>query len=68
MKRSTDKGCQIFLGTKYLNRKNIPNGRKKYQMATKILNGPKIDETAIKYTNIFHGKTPQNLPKFVFFV
>jgi hypothetical protein len=30
----------------------------------KIPNGRKIDQTAIKYTNIFHCKTLQDLPKF----
>jgi hypothetical protein len=34
---------------------NIPNGRKIYQMA-------------IKYTNIFYGKTLQNLTKLGFLV
>jgi hypothetical protein len=30
----------------------------------KIPNNPKTDQTAIKYTNIFHCKTPQSFPKF----
>jgi hypothetical protein len=32
-------------------------------MATKIPNGRKIDQMAIKYSNIFYCKTLQNLPK-----
>jgi hypothetical protein len=39
-----------------------------YQVATKIPNRHKTDQTAIKYTNIFHCKTLQNLPKFGFSV
>jgi hypothetical protein len=37
----TNRGCQIFLGTKY-------------------------QKVSIKYTKIFHCKTPQNLPEFDF--
>jgi hypothetical protein len=37
-------------------------------MATKIPNWRKIDQTAIKYTNIFHCKTLQYLPNLVFLV
>jgi hypothetical protein len=50
----TKQGCQIFLGTTYQNG-NIPIGRKIYNIAIKI-------------TNIFHGKTFQNLPKIGFLV
>jgi hypothetical protein len=37
-------------------------------MATNISNGRKIDQMFIKYTNIFHCKTFQNLPKLEFLV
>jgi hypothetical protein len=50
-------GCQIFLVTTYQNGENmtrrpqnVPNDHKIYQMD-------------IKFTNIFHYKTLQNLPK-----
>jgi hypothetical protein len=70
-------GCQIFLGTVYVPirekyTKSVQNGHKntkwpqKYQMATKIPNGREVDQTALKYTNIFHCKTLQNLPKLIF--
>jgi hypothetical protein len=49
-------GCQIFLGAKYQNGKNITNNHKIYQMSIKctkwpqnIPNGRQIDQTAIKY-------------------
>jgi hypothetical protein len=32
---ATKQGCQIFLGTTHQNGKNLPNGYKIYQMATK---------------------------------
>jgi hypothetical protein len=35
---------------------------------TKLPNDRKIDQIAIKYTNIFHHKTLQNLPKLGFFI
>jgi hypothetical protein len=35
-------------------------------MAIKKLNGSKIDQISIKFTNIFHCKTLQNLPFFWF--
>jgi hypothetical protein len=54
-------GCQIFLGTTYQNGKNIPNGHKIYQMATKytiwpqnIPYGRKIYQMATKYADIFY--------------
>jgi hypothetical protein len=50
-----DQGCQIFRVSTYQNGKNIPNNQKLYQIA-------------IKYMNIFHCKTLQNLPKFGFLV
>jgi hypothetical protein len=42
---------------------NISNGNKIH-----ISNGHKEDPMAIKHANIFHFKTIQNLPKFVFLV
>jgi hypothetical protein len=52
-------GCQIFLGTKYQNGKNITNYHELYQMSITV---------SIKYTVIFHCKTLRNLPKFGFLV
>jgi hypothetical protein len=53
----------------------IPKWGKMYQVTTKynkwaqhILNGRKIDQMVIKYTNIFLCKTLQNLPKLGFLV
>jgi hypothetical protein len=47
---------------KYTKRlENIPKGKKIYQMA-------KMDQMALKYTNILHYKTLQNLPKLGFLV
>jgi hypothetical protein len=56
-----NQGCQIFLDTIYQN-----GGKQHYQMAIKIPNDRKIFQMAIKYTNIFHSKILQNLPKSVF--
>jgi hypothetical protein len=50
------------------NRKNIPNYRIIYQKTLNILNCRKIDQVAIKYTNIFRCKTLQNLTKLRFFI
>jgi hypothetical protein len=33
-------GCQIFIGTTYQNRKNIPNDQKLYEIATKYTKWP----------------------------
>jgi hypothetical protein len=59
--------CQIFLGTKYQNGgkctklpQNTPKGHKI------LANGRKIDQTSIKYANIFHCKALQSLPKLRF--
>jgi hypothetical protein len=60
-------GCQIFLSTKTKTGKNtkllrtMPNVHK-----TPITKDSKMDQVSIKYTNIFHCKTLQNLPKFGF--
>jgi hypothetical protein len=35
-----EQGCQIFLGTKYQNWKNIPNYHKLYQMSIKYNKRP----------------------------
>jgi hypothetical protein len=51
-------GCQIFLDTIY---QNVPN----YHNITKW---PKKFQVTIKYTNIFHCKALQNLPKLGFLV
>jgi hypothetical protein len=60
-----EQGCQIFLGTTYQNRKNIPNNHTEWPQ--NITNGCKTDQTALKFTNIFRCKTLQNLPKLGFF-
>jgi hypothetical protein len=64
--------CQIFLGTWYQNRENVPNGHKMYQMDTKCTkwaynfpNTRKIFQLALKYINIFPSRALQNLPKFL---
>jgi hypothetical protein len=53
----------------------IPKREKCTKMTTKYTNYPlnitkdrKMDQVSIKYTNIFHCKTRQNLPKFGFLV
>jgi hypothetical protein len=62
-------GLPDLFGSKYQNgKKYIPNENQIYQTATKIPNGRKIDQTAIKYTNIFNCKILQNLPKLGFLV
>jgi hypothetical protein len=44
--------------------KYIPNYHKIYQILSSIPNSCKIDQMSIQYTNIFHYKTLQRLPKF----
>jgi hypothetical protein len=61
-------GCQIFLAKTYQKRENIPNYYKIYQKRKILPDGNQIDQMVIKYTNIFHCKTLQNLPKLVFLV
>jgi hypothetical protein len=46
--------------------KNIPNNPKYNKWSQNILNGRKIDQMSIKYTNIFHCMTVQNLPNWDF--
>jgi hypothetical protein len=48
--------------------KNVPNYHKIYQIARKMPNGRNIDQTALEYTTIFHGKTLQSFPKLGFLV
>jgi hypothetical protein len=55
------RGCQIFLGT------TTKMGGKYIKLPQNVPNGFKIYKT-IKYTNIFHYKTLQNLPKIGFLV
>jgi hypothetical protein len=78
---TTYQGCQIFLGPNIPKREKhthwpqtIPNGHILYQMVinnTKrpyiISNGHKLYQTAVKFTNIFHYKALQNIPKLGFF-
>jgi hypothetical protein len=63
-------GCQIFLCTRYQNGKMYT-----YQIIINVSKWPqnipygrKTDQIVIKYTNIFHCKTLQNLPKLGFLV
>jgi hypothetical protein len=46
----------------------MPNDHKIYQMGVKIRKsiGRKLDQMSIEYTNTFHCKTLQNLPKVGF--
>jgi hypothetical protein len=60
------RGCQIFLDSAYQNIPNIPKQGKMYPKAIKyprqpqnIPIGRKVDQMAIKQTNIFHCKTLQ---------
>jgi hypothetical protein len=62
-RRCRNRGCQIFLGKKYQSGKNIPNLLELYQISINITKDCKMDQVSIKYTNIFHCKTLQNLPK-----
>jgi hypothetical protein len=65
---SVCQGCQIFLGTTDQNGKNIPKWTQNIPNAHKIPNGIRIDQMALKCTNIFDFKTLQNLPKLGFLV
>jgi hypothetical protein len=63
-------GCQIFLDTIY------QSGGKIYQITAKSPNGHNMYPIAViyifhmatEYTNVFHSKALQNLPKFGFLV
>jgi hypothetical protein len=57
-----------FFYSIYQNGKNIPKKHKYTNWRQTIPNGRKIDQMVIKYTNIVHCKTLQNLPKSGFFV
>jgi hypothetical protein len=46
----------------------IPKREKYIKWLQNVPNGRKIDQMAIKYTNIFHCKTLQNLPKLGLFL
>jgi hypothetical protein len=48
-------GSQIFLGAAYQNGKNIPNGRKIYQMATKYTKWPQDIPTSpiVRFSRIY---------------
>jgi hypothetical protein len=47
---------------------NLPKWGKYTTIATKLPNGSKIFHETIKYTNVFHFKALQHLPKFGFLV
>jgi hypothetical protein len=57
-------GCQIFLGTRYQNCQKCTKLPQNYQIAVNIPNGCKIYQMAINFTNNFHSKALQNIPKF----
>jgi hypothetical protein len=61
-----DQGCQILLGTIYQNGEKYTKLPLNYQIATKLPNGLNIFQMVIKYTNLFHSKALQNLPKLDF--
>jgi hypothetical protein len=61
---SVCQGCQILLATTYQNGKNIPNNQQIYQMAIRYLYHMAVKYT--KYTNIFHFKTLQIYPIWIF--
>jgi hypothetical protein len=61
-------GCQIFLDTIYLIRKNVPNEHKMYRMVLNIPNACKIFQMVIKYFNIFQSRALHHLPTLGFWV
>jgi hypothetical protein len=61
-------GCQIFLGTIYQNGEKYTRFTTKYtKLPQTILNGRKIDQMSIKYTNIFHCKDPTKFTQIALF-
>jgi hypothetical protein len=56
--KTLNQGCQIFLGTTYQKGKIVPYT---------IQNVHKIGLMAIKYINLFHGKTPKKFPQIGIF-
>jgi hypothetical protein len=64
----SSQGCQIFLGTTHQNGQMYQKGGKYTKWPYNMPIGRKIDQIAIKYTNIFHCETLQNLPKLGFLV
>jgi hypothetical protein len=46
----------------------VQNTKKIYQMAATMATGRKVDQMAIKYTNVFHCKTLKKFPKLWFLV
>jgi hypothetical protein len=47
---------------------NTPKRWKMYQIAIKLSNAIEIYQMAVKYSDLFHSKTLQNLPNFGFLV
>jgi hypothetical protein len=66
--RHCQKGCQIFLDTIFQNGEKLPNAHNITNSTSSIPNGLKTFQRTIKYTNIFHSKALQNLPKLGFLV
>jgi hypothetical protein len=62
------KVARFFLGTTYQNGQKTPNDHRYTNRPRKIPNHCKIDQTPIKYTNIFHLNTVQKLPELGFLV
>jgi hypothetical protein len=53
----------LLLVQTYHNGGNVPNDYKLYQKAINYTKWPIIVQMVIKYTNIYHSKSLQNLPK-----
>jgi hypothetical protein len=69
MHKSLGQGCQIFLDTIYQNVGKYTKLLQNYQITIKCKKCPwHIPNGHKKYTNIFHSKALQNLPKFGFLV
>jgi hypothetical protein len=58
-------GCQICLGTKYQDGKNIPKYHELHQMSIKYNKRSSVHKI---YNNIFHCKALRNVLKFGFFI
>jgi hypothetical protein len=65
-----DQGSQIFLDTMYQNGEKCTKLPQNYQVIIKYTKYiiPNIFQMGMKYTNIFHSKALQNLPKVGFLV
>jgi hypothetical protein len=57
--------CRIIYELPNFYRYNVPKRGKIYQIAIKSPYGHKIHQMDVEYTNLFHSKALQNLPKLV---